>query len=78
MASDKELRGSIYAGLTDRPHECEKKHKEKYPELSDWSVREFEDEETARAWGKDLRDEGYDGADDPGKGWKWGYTFTKK
>ena len=75
----REARKNIYAGLTDDPDERERTHLQTYPNMKDWRVRpeEFKDEDTARAWEKALRDQGYD-AKGGGKGWKWGYTFTKK
>ena len=75
----KELNKNRYAGLTNDPDERKKKHLQKYPIMKDWWVRpeKFEDEDTARAWEKHFRDQGYD-AEPGGAGWKYGYTFTKK
>jgi len=74
--NENELRKNIFAGRTDKPHECEKEYKEKYPELKNWKVLKFEDEDKARAWEEDLHKEGYGGTD--GKGGQWVYTFTNE
>lgn len=63
-----------YVGLTDEPE----RRKQEHGNPSDWwqRKRKFETEESARDWEKEMLSRGYDG-DTGGKGWRYGYTFTK-
>ena len=62
-----------YAGLTDDPDRRKKEH----GNPKDFRVvRTFKTETEARKWEKDMLAKGYKG-DTGGKGWKYGYTFSK-
>lgn len=62
-----------YVGLSNDP----KRRKQEHGNPSDFRIiKKFMSEASARQWEKGMLDKGYDG-DTGGKGWKYGYTFSK-
>lgn len=62
-----------YAGLTDDPERRKREHGSP-PDFR--VVRRFGTEREARDWEKGILAKGYAG-DTGGKGWEFGYTFSK-
>jgi hypothetical protein len=62
-----------YVGLTDDAQ----RRKQEHGNPNDFRVvRKFSTEKEARDWEKEMLKKGYKG-DTGGKGWKYGYTFSK-
>jgi hypothetical protein len=62
-----------YVGLTDDAQ----RRKQEHGNPKDFRVaRKFSTEKEARDWEKEMLKKGYKG-DTGGKGWKYGYTFSK-
>ena len=62
-----------YVGLSNDP----KRRKQEHENPSDFRIiKKFTSEASARQWEKKMLAKGYDG-DTGGKGWKYGYTFSK-
>jgi outer membrane protease len=61
-----------YAGLTDEPQRRKREHNNP----RDFRVmQQFTSEQAARQWERRMLGQGYI-QDTPGKGWKFGYTFS--
>ena len=68
----KESLGKKFVGITDKPLMTKTGH----GNPADWLQLLFDKEEKAREWQKRMREKEEFIGQDPGEGWKYGYTYT--